>query len=146
MQIHEIKTNPNNRKRKLVGRGGKRGKTSGRGTKGQNARAGRKKRPQMRDIIKKLPKQRGRGKNSNKSVWNKPVVANLGEISARYKAGDIVTPSTLVANKMFKFRKGVNPVIKILAGGTIDKKLTFKGFTVSASAKTAIEKAGGEVK
>ena len=35
-----------------VGRGGKRGKTSGRGTKGQNARAGHRKRPEMRDIIK----------------------------------------------------------------------------------------------
>ncbi len=40
-----------------IGRGGKRGKTSGRGHKGQNARAGTSKRPEMRDIIKKLPKE-----------------------------------------------------------------------------------------
>ena len=50
-----------------VGRGGKRGKTSGRGTKGQNARAGRKKRPEMRDFIKRIPKLRGRGKSPFKS-------------------------------------------------------------------------------
>ncbi len=146
MQIHEIKANPKNKKRKLVGRGGKRGKTAGRGTKGQNARAGRKKRPQMRDIIKKLPKQRGRGKNSNKSVWTKPVTANLGKIAALYKAGEMVTPQDLVAKGMFKMTKGNTPVIKILANGEIDKKLSFKDFTLSASAKAAIEKAGGEVK
>lgn len=43
----------------MVGRGGKHAKTSGRGGKGQTARAGNKRRPELRDIIKKLPKQRG---------------------------------------------------------------------------------------
>ena len=45
MQTHNLKRNKSNRKAKQVGRGGARGKTSGRGTKGQNARSGRKKRP-----------------------------------------------------------------------------------------------------
>lgn len=67
MQMHNIKKNKHNRKARQVGRGGTRGKTAGRGTKGQNARAGRKKRPEMRDIIKRFPKLRGRGKNSLKS-------------------------------------------------------------------------------
>jgi large subunit ribosomal protein L15 len=57
-----------------VGRGGKRGKTSGKGTKGQNARAGRKFRPEMRDAIKKLPKLRGYAFNSH---IVKPVAINL---------------------------------------------------------------------
>lgn len=43
----------------MVGRGGKHAKTSGRGGKGQTARAGNKRRPALRDIIKKLPKNRG---------------------------------------------------------------------------------------
>jgi len=43
----------------MVGRGGKHAKTSGRGGKGQTARAGNKRRPELRDIIKKLPKNRG---------------------------------------------------------------------------------------
>ena len=60
MQLHQIKPKTKVRKPKRVGRGGRHGKTSGRGTKGQNARAGRKKRPELRDIIKKLPKLRGR--------------------------------------------------------------------------------------
>ena len=42
-----------------MGRGGKHAKTSGRGGKGQTARAGNKRRPELRDIIKKLPKNRG---------------------------------------------------------------------------------------
>jgi large subunit ribosomal protein L15 len=71
MQFNNIKKNSSNRKAKQVGRGGTRGKTSGRGTKGQNARSGRKKRPEMRDVIKRLPKLRGRGKNSLKPRPNK---------------------------------------------------------------------------
>lgn len=67
MQFHTLKRKTPNKKSRSVGRGGKRGKTSGRGTKGQNARAGRKKRPELRDFIKRVPKLRGRGKNSNKS-------------------------------------------------------------------------------
>lgn len=54
-----------------MGRGGKHAKTSGRGTKGQNARAGAKKRPEIRDTIKRFPKLRGRGKNSLKSIQKK---------------------------------------------------------------------------
>src|ERR1700691_1270153 len=55
-----------------VGRGqsSTRGKTSGRGGKGQTARAGNKRRPELRDIIKKLPKNRGYQFNSVR----KPVI------------------------------------------------------------------------
>lgn len=67
MQYHTLKSKTKNIKSKQVGRGGKRGKTSGKGTKGQNARAGRKKRPELRDFIKRFPKLRGRGKSSFKS-------------------------------------------------------------------------------
>ncbi len=59
MQIHELKRTHKNKKDRLVGRGGKHAKTSGRGGKGQTARAGNKRRPELRDIIKKLPKNRG---------------------------------------------------------------------------------------
>ena len=57
MQTHEIRREHAQKKSKLVGRGGTRGKTSGHGGKGQTARAGHRVRPAMRDIIKKLPKQ-----------------------------------------------------------------------------------------
>ncbi len=59
MQIHNLRRQHKNKKDRLVGRGGKHAKTSGRGGKGQTARAGNKRRPELRDIIKKLPKNRG---------------------------------------------------------------------------------------
>lgn len=59
MQIHNLKRTHKNKRDRLVGRGGKHAKTSGRGGKGQTARAGNKRRPELRDIIKKLPKNRG---------------------------------------------------------------------------------------
>lgn len=59
MQIHNLKRVHKNKKDRIIGRGGKHAKTSGRGGKGQTARAGNKRRPELRDIIKKLPKNRG---------------------------------------------------------------------------------------
>ncbi len=79
MQFHTLKRKTANKKSRQVGRGGTRGKTSGRGTKGQNARAGHKNRPELRDFIKRVPKLRGRGKNSNKSRQVKLVGAPLKE-------------------------------------------------------------------
>ncbi len=69
MQIHEVKRKHKNKRDRLVGRGGKHAKTSGRGGKGHTARAGNKRRPELRDIIKKLPKNRGyRFKSIKKNV------------------------------------------------------------------------------
>ena len=59
MQIHNLKRTHKNKKDRIVGRGGKHAKTSGRGGKGQTARSGNKRRPELRDIIKRLPKNRG---------------------------------------------------------------------------------------
>ncbi len=67
MQIHELKRQHKNKKDRIVGRGGKHAKTSGRGGKGQTARAGNKRRPELRDIIKKLPKLRGYRFNSHRA-------------------------------------------------------------------------------
>lgn len=86
MQFHSLKRKTPNTRSKQVGRGGTRGKTSGRGTKGQNARAGRKKRPELRDFIKRVPKLRGRGKNSNKSIQKKLTGAALKQHLAEKKA------------------------------------------------------------
>lgn len=71
MQFHSLKRKTPNKKSRQVGRGGTRGKTAGRGTKGQNARAGRKKRPELRDFIKRVPKLRGRGKSGLRSFQKK---------------------------------------------------------------------------
>jgi len=87
MQFHTLKRKTANKKARQVGRGGTRGKTSGRGTKGQNARAGHKNRPELRDFIKRVPKLRGRGKNSNKSIQTKLTGGALKAHLSKKKAG-----------------------------------------------------------
>jgi len=90
MQFHSLKRKTPNKKARSVGRGGKRGKTSGRGTKGQNARAGRKKRPELRDFIKRIPKLRGRGvsslKTRQKKLKGEALKAHLASKQAGQKA------------------------------------------------------------
>ena len=130
MQRHNLKRQHRNKKSKTIGRGGTRGKTSGRGTKGQNARAGHKKRPEIRDFIKRIPKLRGRGKNINTSIETKESVA----------------PGTLLSKCLVTLEKGRMPKIKILGNGALDKKLFFKEIKVSEEVRKAVEKAQGSVK
>ena len=144
MQSHELKRVTKNKKHRQMGRGGTRGKTSGRGTKGQNARAGHKKRPEIRDFIKRLPKLRGRGKNIFQSFEIKPAIVNLAKL-ANVPAGTIMTPKVFVDLKLVELFKGKVPSIKILGTGEITQALTFKKVAVSASAVEKIEKAGGKV-
>lgn len=86
MQIHNLKRTHKNKKDRLVGRGGKHAKTSGRGGKGQTARAGNKRRPELRDIIKKLPKNRG---YQFKSIQKSFLVSKNGLISKAEKFSEI---------------------------------------------------------
>lgn len=146
MQSHTLKPRTKRKKAVQVGRGGKRGKTSGKGTKGQNARAGRKKRPEIRDFIKRFPKLRGRGVSPFKSFQDKPIVVNLSALNDSYKAGETVSLATLLEKKVIDVRKGKSSKVKILGTGEIDKKLSFEGVLVSASAKDKIEKAGGSIR
>jgi len=144
MQKHNLQRRTKNRKVALVGRGGKRGKTSGRGGKGQTARAGHKIRPEMRDLIKKLPKLRG---YSFKTIKQYDVSnVNVGDLDTIFANGDTVSPKTFIENGFLEIYKGRNPKIKILGDGEVSKKLTVVGCTVSKQAKEKIEKAGGSIK
>lgn len=131
-----------------VGRGGKRGKTSGRGMKGQNARAGRKKRPEMRDLIKKLPKRRGHGKNRSRTIRVDQRIytpVNLSALDKAFEAGALVTPTTMSRAGILGSRGGRILPVKILGTGSVTKALSVSGCAISASAKAAIEAAGGSV-
>lgn len=143
--MHTLQPVHKNKKSAQVGRGGKRGKTSGKGTKGQNARAGRKKRPELRDLIKKIPKLRGRGVNINKPMTDGRWVVNLNAIEEAFSTGETVSPETLAKNGLVEMKNGKYPSIKVLGDGELTKKVTLSGVTVSASAKAKIEKAGGKV-
>lgn len=143
--LNTLKRKNPNKKHRQVGRGGKRGTTSGKGTKGQKSRSGHRMRPELRDIIKKLPKLRGRGKNINTSIEAKVVAVNLASLEANFKANETVTVKALVDKKIVRRLGGKNPVVKILGKGEVSKALTLKGLEVSATAREAIAKAGGSV-
>lgn len=131
--------------KKRIARGGKRGATSGKGTKGQKSRAGHRIRPAERDLIKKIPKLRGRGKNSFKSFRDKKSPVNLNDLEKMFSSGDVINPKVLIEKGLVMKRNGVIPVVKILATGTVTKKFTVQGCDVSQAAKGKLEKAGGEV-
>lgn len=142
MQLNELKRKNPNKKARQVGRGGTRGKQSGRGGKGQTARAGNKRRPQIRDIIKKLPKLRG---YRFKSTVSKPNVVNLSSLNM-FTDGTVVNPTSLFANKLIRKANGKLPKVKILGTGDLKVKITVENCIVSDSAKEKIEKAGGSIK
>src|SRR5581483_9579678 len=122
MQLHELKRVSENKKPKRVGRGGGRGKTSGRGTKGQNARSGHKKRPEIREVLKKLPKRRGRGISGLISIQSKPAIVNISSIEKAFPAGETITPKLLLDRGLVRARKGSVPSVKILGDGELTKK------------------------
>lgn len=138
MQLHNLKSKTRKKRHKIIGRGGKRGKTSGRGGKGQTARAGAKVRPQLREVIKKLPKLRG---YRFKSYRPKPAIVNLKDLGALFSSGDTVSPAALKAVGLVRAGKEV----KILGEGRLGKKLIISGCLVSKSAREKIEKAGGTI-
>ncbi|MBU1557833.1 uL15 family ribosomal protein [Patescibacteria group bacterium] len=143
MQINDIKKNKSNKTSIKVGRGGKRGKTSGKGHKGQNARTGNSGRPEIRDMIKKLPKLRGYRFNP---VNDNPTPVNLNTLEEIFENNADVNPKTLIAKGAVSRKSGKVPAIKILATGNITKKLNVSGCKVSETAKGKIEKAGGTIK
>src|SRR3989344_3097472 len=120
MQFHNLQAKTKRKHARQVGRGGTRGKTSGRGTKGQNARAGHKKRPEMRDIIKRIPKLRGRGKNFLKSRFADAEVVNIKNLAATFTKGETINRESLIAKGLVKMRNGKIPPVKILGNDTIN--------------------------
>jgi large subunit ribosomal protein L15 len=139
MQIHEIKR-PKAYKKKAprVGRGGKRGYTSGRGAKGQKSRAGHRIRPAIRDLIQRLPKLRG---FKNKPIQEKATVINLNQLE---KLG-LKTVNVEALRKAGVLRRREKRA-KVLSGGEIKSAITIEDIAVSKTAQEKIEKAGGTVK
>jgi len=141
MQIHQVKSSKK-AKKKIVGRGGKRGTYSGRGVKGQKARAGRKLEPPIRGIIKKYHKLRGYNFNSkDKGI----AIVNLKDINDNFKENEVVSPETLLEKKMIRRASGKKPEVKILGKGEINKSLKIKDCLLSEAAKNKIEKAKGSI-
>lgn len=141
MKLHEL-TKLTTRSKKRLGRGlgSEKGKTSGRGTKGQKARgsmsagftgAGL-------PLYKKLPLKRGLG-NRAVSVKQKPLALSRLNI---FKKGTVVDLDQLLKNNLIS-KKDVKKGVKILGEG-LEVSLTVK-LPLSKKAKAEVEKSGGKV-
>lgn len=143
MQIHELKPKHKNKGKKRIGRGGKKGTYSGKGQKGQSSRAGRKMVPIIRELIKKYPKLKG---YRSFVIESRKAVVNIGVLEKTSKDGETINPENLIKKGIIRMIKGKKPEVKILGAGKLTKKLIIENCKVSASAKSAIEKAGGIIK
>src|SRR3989338_487917 len=141
MELHTI-SSTKKKKARRVGRGGKRGTFSGRGTKGQKARSGRRIRPQLRDALKKIPKRRG---YRFRVFRIQPISINLKVLEQNFVSGDTITPTVLLEKKVITKQGGRIPAVKILGSGDITKNISVQECAVSASAKEKIQKAGGSI-
>ena len=143
MKIHELSPAPGSVKDvKRVGRGhgSGNGKTAGKGHKGQHARAGRGIRPGFEGG--QMPLQRRLPKRGFNNIFaTEYAVINVASLNA-FENGDVVDAAALMAKGIIK--KELDGV-KVLANGTLTKKLTVKVAAVSESAKAKIEAAGGSV-
>jgi large subunit ribosomal protein L15 len=157
MQLHQLKPIHRKKSRKRVGRGGKKGTYSGRGMKGQKARAGKKPRLDFvggdTPLTKRLPKQRGEvGKVKLRRgvkiarLRSKPVVFNLKDIEKKFKEGEVISPQSLLKKGLIGKIKGKIPRVKILGEGEIKKKLEFKEVELSKKAEAKVKKAEKTVK
>lgn len=143
MELHELKRKHKNKGKKRVGRGGRKGTYSGHGMKGQKSRAGRKLEPIIRGLIKRYPKLRG---YRSFRFENDFAVVNVGVLEKNVKDGDIINPENLIKSGIISNIKGKTPKVKILGTGKLTKKLVVENCKFSATAKAAIEKAGGTIK
>jgi large subunit ribosomal protein L15 len=148
--LNTLRPAPGSRKaRKRVGRGegSGTGKTSGRGQKGAGSRSGAKSRHNFEggQMPIHMRMRKLRGPHMKKSMPFEPFrthtqAVNVVDLERRFDAGADVTLEAMQAHGLAK-RKGVP--VKVLAGGQLTKKLTVHAHAFSASAREAIEAAGG---
>lgn len=122
------------------GPGSGRGKTAGKGTKGQKARTGGRNKLRlmgMKMIIRRIPKLRG-----FKSHHAKDKSVTLRELQTAFPQGGIVTRAELHKRGIIP---SANTQVKVVGKMELVRKLTLKGLKVSAGSKEAIVKAGGSV-
>ncbi len=146
MRLEDLKPAPGStKKRKRIGRGpgSGHGKTSGKGHKGLNARSGGGARPGFEGgqmpLYRRLPK-RGFLPYGGKTEF---AIVNVGDLSARFAAGSVVDPETLVASGLI--RKSGRGAVKVLGDGDVAHALTVRVHKISEGAKQKLEAAGGRV-
>ncbi len=148
--LHSLKPAPGSKRdRKRVGRGhgSGHGKTSGRGHKGYNSRAGAKSRAHFEGgqnpIHMRMRKLRGPNKKMSmpfEMFRTHTQHVNLDDLEGRFEAGETIDLNTL---RMTGLAKKRDIPVKILGRGELTKSFTVHAHKFSASARSAIEGAGG---
>ena len=146
MKLHDLQPQEGSKKDRLrVGRGhgARRGKTSGRGTKGQGARAGKPIRLYHQGgnlpFYRRLPFRRGEGFTPLHQVEYNEV--NLDQLTG-FAAGSEVTPEALAEARLLRDPR--NP-IAILGRGNLQAALKLHVHRISKGAQAKVEAAGGSV-
>jgi large subunit ribosomal protein L15 len=144
MQINTLKLKTPRKKRRTIGRGGKKGTYSGKGNKGQKARSGAKVDPLFEGgrstLIDHMKKKKG-----FKSLSAKTAIVDIAKLEKSFKDNDAVTTDSLLKAGLIRKIQTVAKV-KVIGNSAIKKKLTIaKGILISASAKKSIEAAGGKI-
>ena len=149
MNLSNLRPAPGSHKaERRVGRGhgSGRGKTAGRGTKGQKARTGghihRAFSGGQTRLSKRLAFVRGVG-NSNAPFRKEYTIVNLADLQL-FEAGTRVTPEEMVKQDLMTPAEG-RGLVKVLGNGEVDRALTVRAHKFSASARAKIEAAGGSV-
>lgn len=139
MQIHQLSL-PTRKAPKRIGRGGKRGTTSGRGTKGQKARSGASVDPLFEGgrstFTERLKKVRGK-----KAVNLKKYTVTLAQLDKAFEDNETVTVALLVERKVIS-KKALKAGVKVVATGSTKKKLTLdKGILSTAKVAETLKSA-----
>ena len=143
MKLNELMPSVPKKARKRVGRGESSGlgKTSGKGSNGQNSRAGGGVKTYFEGvqmpIYRRVPKR-----GFSNAIFKKDYALISLDLLNKFEDGAVVTPELLFETGLVRELKDG---IKVLGNGTLDKKVTVKAHKVSASAKAAIEAKGGSV-
>lgn len=144
MRLHELYAFPEEYKsRKRIGRGSGSGwgKTSGKGHKGQNARAGGGVRPGFEGG--QMPLARRLPKRGFKNLFREEYEAvNVGRLVALFEGKDEITLADMYERGVVKN----GAPVKVLGTGEVEKAVTIEAHRFSASAADKIAKAGGTAK
>lgn len=143
LTLSNLKPHSQRKARKRVGRGtgSGHGAYSGRGIKGQKARTGGHIRPGFEGgrmpLIRQLPKKRG-----FRSIHPKNQGVALARLDRIFSEGEVITPQSLLSKRLI-LNAGLP--VKVLGKGPVSKKFSFKQIKLSAQARAAVEKAGGQI-
>ncbi|MBS9775466.1 MAG: 50S ribosomal protein L15 [Fusobacterium sp.] len=143
MKLNELSPSVPKKDRKRVGRGNSSGwgKTAGKGSNGQNSRAGGGVKPYFEGgqmpIYRRVPKR-----GFSNAIFKKEYTIISLDLLNNFEDGDVVSVETLFDKFLIKNMKDG---IKVLGNGELTKKLTVKAHKVSKSAQAAIEAKGGSV-